>query len=68
MIGSEPADGTLSDEQIVELLHREGIDIAHRTVAKYRTAMRIPSSPQRRSLKRRGRVGEGKQLRPRLST
>jgi RNA polymerase sigma-54 factor len=66
MIGGEPADGALSDERIVELLHGEGIDIARRTVAKYRKALRIPSSSQRRRLKRRGREGEGKQLRPRL--
>ena len=48
MIDGEPADGTLSDERIVKLLHRDGIDIARRTVAKYREAMRIPSSVQRR--------------------
>ncbi|MEQ9327850.1 MAG: hypothetical protein RJQ21_11210, partial [Rhodospirillales bacterium] len=33
---------------IVELLRAEGIDIARRTVAKDREAMRIPSSVQRR--------------------
>jgi RNA polymerase sigma-54 factor len=32
----------------VELLQHEGVDIARRTVAKYREAMRIPSSVQRR--------------------
>jgi RNA polymerase sigma-54 factor len=48
LIYAEPADGTLSDESIVELLRREGVDIARRTVAKYREAMRIPSSVQRR--------------------
>jgi RNA polymerase sigma-54 factor len=48
LIDGEPADGTLSDERIVELLHRDGIDIARRTVAKYRESMRIPSSVQRR--------------------
>ena len=52
LIGSEPADRTLSDERIVELLSREGIDIARRTVVKYRKAMRIPSSVQRRRDKR----------------
>ena len=59
MIGGEPADGALSDERIVELLHSEGIDIARRTVAKYRKACGLPSSSQRRRLKRRGREGEG---------
>jgi RNA polymerase sigma-54 factor len=68
MIGGEPADGALSDERIVELLHGDGIDIARRTVAKYRKAMRIHSSPQRQRLKRRGRESEAKQLRPRLRT
>jgi len=38
----------LSDDRIVEMLHGEGIAIARRTVAKYREAMRIPSSVQRR--------------------
>jgi RNA polymerase sigma-54 factor len=35
----------------VELLRGAGIDIARRTVAKYREALRIPSSVQRRRLK-----------------
>jgi RNA polymerase sigma-54 factor len=41
-------DQVLSDDSIVEKLHETGIDIARRTVAKYREAMRIPSSVQRR--------------------
>jgi RNA polymerase sigma-54 factor len=48
LIDAESADRTLSDERIVELLQQAGIDIARRTVAKYREAMRIPSSVQRR--------------------
>jgi RNA polymerase sigma-54 factor len=48
LIDGEPRDGTLSDERIVELLQHDGVDIARRTVAKYREAMRIPSSVQRR--------------------
>ncbi|HVH80408.1 MAG TPA: RNA polymerase factor sigma-54 [Stellaceae bacterium] len=48
LIDREPAENTLSDERIVELLQAEGVDIARRTVAKYREAMRIPSSVQRR--------------------
>jgi len=48
LIDGEPPDSTLSDERIVELLLRDGVDIARRTVAKYREAMRIPSSVQRR--------------------
>jgi RNA polymerase sigma-54 factor len=48
MIDNEPSGDTLSDEKIVDLLQRQGVDIARRTVAKYREAMRIPSSVQRR--------------------
>jgi RNA polymerase sigma-54 factor len=48
LIEAETSDDTLSDERIVELLQENGIDIARRTVAKYREAMRIPSSVQRR--------------------
>jgi RNA polymerase sigma-54 factor len=48
LIDRETADGTLSDDRLVELLRGSGIDIARRTVAKYREAMRIPSSVLRR--------------------
>jgi RNA polymerase sigma-54 factor len=48
LIDGEPSDSTLSDERIVELLQQDGVDIARRTVAKYREAMRIPSSVRRR--------------------
>jgi RNA polymerase sigma-54 factor len=48
LIDGEPPGGTLSDERIVELLQHDGVDIARRTVAKYREAMRIPSSVRRR--------------------
>jgi len=48
LIDGEASDETLSDERIVELLQQEGVEIARRTVAKYREAMRIPSSVQRR--------------------
>ncbi len=48
LIDGEPPESTLSDERIVELLEHEGVDIARRTVAKYREAMRIPSSVRRR--------------------
>jgi RNA polymerase sigma-54 factor len=42
------AEDVLSDDRIVAMLVKEGVDIARRTVAKYREAMRIPSSVQRR--------------------
>lgn len=52
MIDAEPAADILSDDKIVEKLKSDGVDIARRTVAKYREAMRIPSSVQRRREKR----------------
>ncbi len=52
MIEGEPASDVLSDDKIVERLKDDGIDIARRTVAKYREALRIPSSVQRRRLKK----------------
>jgi len=48
LIDAEPANKILSDDGIVELLRAEGVEIARRTVAKYRESMRIPSSVQRR--------------------
>ena len=48
LIDAESATGVLSDDRIVEILHEDGVDIARRTVAKYREAMRIPSSVLRR--------------------
>ena len=52
MIDGESARSILSDDKLVEKLKAEGIDIARRTVAKYREALRIPSSVQRRREKR----------------
>ena len=52
MIEAEATGGVLSDDKIVARLKGDGIDIARRTVAKYREALRIPSSVQRRRLKR----------------
>jgi RNA polymerase sigma-54 factor len=51
MIDEENPRDILSDDTIVDKLRASGIDIARRTVAKYREAMRIPSSVQRRRLK-----------------
>jgi RNA polymerase sigma-54 factor len=48
LIDGETAEDVLSDDTIVEKLKSAGVDIARRTVAKYREAMRIPSSVQRR--------------------
>lgn len=48
LVEAERANDVLSDDKLVELLRKEGVDIARRTVAKYRDALRIPSSVQRR--------------------
>lgn len=48
LIEREHPDEILSDDAIVAVLRREGVDIARRTVAKYREALRIPNSAQRR--------------------
>ena len=51
LIDREDPKAILSDDKIVELLLADDIDIARRTVAKYREAMHISSSVQRRRLK-----------------
>jgi RNA polymerase sigma-54 factor len=56
LIDAETAADVLSDDTIVEKLRGAGIDIARRTVAKYREAMRIPSSVQRRREKQAAAV------------
>ena len=48
LVGIETADFILSDDAIVRVLRTEGVDIARRTVAKYRDALHIPSSVQRK--------------------
>lgn len=48
MIDAETGADVLSDDALVQKLRSEGVDIARRTVAKYREALRIPSSIDRR--------------------
>lgn len=48
LVSAEASDDILSDDAIVAALRKEGVDIARRTVAKYREALRIPSSVQRK--------------------
>jgi len=48
LIDAENREAVLSDDGIAEILRSEGVDIARRTVAKYRESLRIPSSQQRR--------------------
>jgi RNA polymerase sigma-54 factor len=51
LIDAEKTDAEVhSDDRIVEILKETGVDIARRTVAKYREAMRIPSSVERRRM------------------
>ncbi|NCO03884.1 MAG: RNA polymerase factor sigma-54 [Alphaproteobacteria bacterium] len=52
LINEEDPLKVLSDDKIVDLLKTEGIDLARRTVAKYREGLHIPSSVQRRKQKR----------------
>lgn len=52
LIAQETPDAVLSDDDIVLSLKRGGVELARRTVAKYREAMNIPSSVQRRREKR----------------
>jgi RNA polymerase sigma-54 factor len=59
MIENEEPMEILSDDRIVTLLTADGVNIARRTVAKYREAMRIPSSVERRRLKAPEPVGAG---------
>jgi RNA polymerase sigma-54 factor len=53
LIGSENPSKPLSDSKIAKLLADDGISVARRTVAKYREAMKIPSSSERKIRKPR---------------
>ncbi|MGH8863188.1 MAG: hypothetical protein ACREVZ_00835, partial [Burkholderiales bacterium] len=44
----EPPERPLSDSQIAELLSSDGVQVARRTVSKYREALGIPTSSERR--------------------
>lgn len=50
MIGEEPHNKPLSDNKIAAMLSRQGIRVARRTVAKYREALAIPPSNERKRL------------------
>jgi RNA polymerase sigma-54 factor len=50
LIKEEPPDAPLSDSRLAELLSAEGIPVARRTVAKYREALGIPSSNDRKQV------------------
>ena len=60
LVDQEAPEAVLSDDDLVDLLKKSGVEIARRTVAKYREAMAIPSSVQRRREKRaRARAAAG---------
>ena len=48
MVADEPPEKPLSDQEIMEKLAEDGIKVARRTIAKYRTMLRIPASHLRR--------------------
>ena len=48
LVSEENADNPLSDQDILEILTERGIQIARRTVAKYRIALKIPPSHMRK--------------------
>lgn len=52
MIDNESSKSILSDDKIVKILRDDGVEIARRTVAKYRDSLKIPSSVERRRMKR----------------
>jgi len=52
LIEQENPDAVLSDDALVQKLKREKIDVARRTVAKYRESLKIPSSLDRRRMKK----------------
>lgn len=57
LIDAEPVSDVLSDDKIVDILRTGGIEVARRTVAKYRDSLNIPSSVQRRRDKAAGYTG-----------
>ena len=59
LIDAEDPGRTLSDDKLVAAMRVEGIEIARRTVAKYRETMGIPSSAQRRRRNLARAVGKG---------
>ena len=50
LVAAEPSDKPLSDNKIATILSEQGINVARRTVAKYREAMAIPPSNERKRL------------------
>jgi RNA polymerase sigma-54 factor len=53
LIAAEPPGSPLSDNDVAEKLNQAGINVARRTVAKYRESLGIPSTTERRKAARR---------------
>jgi len=53
LIAAETPGKPLSDSRLAGLLAEDGIQVARRTVAKYRESMKIPTSSERRRMKAR---------------
>ena len=49
LVGNEDPEKPLSDQEIMEKLQEKGINIARRTIAKYRLMLHIPPSHLRKS-------------------
>ena len=56
IIEQEDPRKPLSDSKIVNILQREGLELARRTIAKYREELKIPTSNQRKVLDQRGQL------------
>ena len=50
LVENESTTKPVSDSKIAEILTRQGIHVARRTIAKYRELLNIPPSSQRKSL------------------
>ena len=50
IIENEPSEKPVSDSKIADILEEQGINIARRTIAKYRESLSIPPSSQRKPL------------------
>ena len=61
LIADEPPVKPLSDAQLAEILSKEGVKVARRTVAKYRESLGLASSSERRHAAG-GRSGGGREL------
>ena len=50
LVDQEVTSKPISDSKIAEILEEQGINVARRTIAKYRESLNIPPSSQRKSL------------------